>query len=755
MISDPELRGIFKIEFEESIQILNSELLKLEANVFDFDALSRLMRVAHSMKGGARMIGLAGVVTLAHFFEDMLGAVKKDNTELKRADFDRMYKALDVIKSLVNEAVTGEPLNFDVEAVTSAILNPETTPPAIKEMPVTQNETVVEVVSPESSSEQNETPAPEPDTPAETVKSFAIDTIRVAASKLDTLMNLSGELTVSKIQLALRLGKIDNLGALLEESIRDLRMIEQSVSPLKKDFKLAHSDIITTVNKLRNRFDAAAVEIGGFREGLSEDNSRLNFVSYGFEEVIKNLRMLQLSNIFNLYPRMVRDIAGELNKEVNFIVEGAGITADKKILEEMRDPLMHMIRNSIDHGIELPEARLKAGKPRCGTIKLTALHSASTITIILEDDGNGIDDKSILETAIKKKLITREEAVNLSPAQIHNLIFSPGFSTSKMITDVSGRGVGMEVVRANVSKLKGRINIESVMGKGTKFIIDLPLTLATLRVMTVSVNDVIFAIPIDYIDTSVLVQKSEIFSMEGRDTIVFQNEPVSIVTLESLLELHPNKSDDSKSNSSSYQCIIISSMGEKAGFIVDSLIDEQEVLVKPLGIMLQKVRNVSGSTILGTGDVCIILNPQDLVRSVKTKSYSAAESTIIEGESAGKKRILLVEDSITTRTQQKRILEGAGYEVIVAVDGLDGFAKLTSNDIDAVVSDIEMPNMDGLSLTEKIRQNKRYTSLPIILVTSLSSDEQKKKGLECGANAYLTKSGFDQRVLIETIQRLL
>lgn len=756
MIADAELRAIFKIEFEENIQTLNSELLKLEADVFDKDARSKLMRVAHSMKGGARMIGLTGVVTLAHFFEDMLGAVNNENSALKKADFDRMYKALDVIKSLVNEAVTGDPLNFDPDKVTDAILNPgecQIPDPSIQE---STTELEIKEIPAESTSIPEAVLESNIDTtPVETVKSFAIDTIRVAASKLDTLMNLSGELTVSKIQLALRLGKIDNLGTLLEESIRDLRSIELMLAPLKKEFKLVHTDIIGTINKLRNRFDSATAEIGGFREGLSEDNSRLNFVSYEFEEVIKNLRMLQLSNIFNLYPRMVRDIASELKKEVIFTIEGAGITADKKILEEMRDPLMHMIRNSLDHGIELPEEREKAGKPRVASIKLTALHSATTISIILEDDGKGLNEESILETAIRKKLISKEESENLTPSQIHKLIFTPGFSTSKMITDVSGRGVGMEVVQANVSKLKGRINIDSEKGKGTKFIIDLPLTLATLRVMTVGVNGSNFAIPIDYIDTSILVEKSDIFSMEGRDTIVFQGEPVSIVALSSLLEINSEKINDAKTTQTSWQCIIISSMGEKAGFIVDYLIDEQEVLVKPLGVMLKKVRNVSGSTILGSGDVCIILNPNDLVRSVKTKGSTFLETSFTDTTYISKKRILLVEDSITTRTQEKRILEGAGYEVVVAVDGLDGYEKLNANEIDAVVSDVEMPNMDGLSLAEKIRQNKKYATLPIILVTSLSTDEQKKRGLESGANAYLTKSGFDQKVLIETIARLV
>ncbi len=743
MIDDPELRSIFKIEFEENIQTLNNELLKLESDVFNTDALTKLMRTAHSMKGGARMIGLPDVVTLAHFFEDMLGAVKKEGVELKRHDFDRMYKAIDIIKSLVNEAVTGEAPNFVAASVIDQIINGSGEPKTNDE--------------PDSVIRQSEIAADSQPVTQELqgdiIPAFSIDTIRVASSKLDTLMDLSGELTVSKIQLALRLGKINDLSLLLEDSTRELNSIETALLPQRSENPGLFSEVGLIINRLKNRFDSASVEIGNLSDGISEDNSRLNFVAYEFEEVIKNLRMLKLSNIFNLYPRMVRDISNELGKEVNFIIEGGDITADKKILEEMRDPLMHMIRNSIDHGIELPDEREQQGKQRAGTIKLSANHFAGHITITLEDDGKGLNEKSIIETALRKKLIDEEASKNLTHQQIHKLIFSPGFSTSKIITDVSGRGVGMEVVQANIDKLKGKINIESETKKSTRFIIELPLTLATLRVMTASVGNHIFAIPVDFIVSVIIVDVAEIFSMEARDTIVFRDEPITIVNFKTVLELE-DISDSTRKNVTTFQCIILSSMGEKAGFIVDSLIDEQEVLVKPLGFMLKRVKNVSGSTILVSGDVCMILNPNDLLKTVKSLSASEILETSTP-ESLRKKRILLVEDSITTRTQEKRILESAGYDVVVAVDGLDGYQKLLINEIDAVVSDVEMPNLDGLSLTEKIRAEKKYLSLPVVLVTSLSSEEQKKRGLESGANAYLTKSGFDQKILIETLDRLL
>ncbi len=760
MIPDPELRELFKTEFEENIQVLNSELLRLEQNNADSDAMTKLMRVAHTMKGSARMIGLTGVVTLAHFFEDMLGAVKGGNAALSRTGFDRMYRALDIIKDLVQEAVAGTPLPYDLEAECNKIINP----PDDKEVEAPGSGDTNQIHEPDSNIDQESQLQQTADdlteeTPGTGQKqqsqNSTIESIRVPASRLDTLMNLSAELTISKIQLALRVRAIEALNGMLEDSIRDVREMESLLRSLERTEEISLTNQFAATSRLLARFDEALGEMTRIQDNFTEDTSRLGFVSNQFEDVVKNMRMLHLSNIFNLYPRMVRDISAAMGKEVEFVIQGGNITADKKILEEMRDPLMHMIRNSIDHGIESPGEREAAGKPRAGKITLSARQSASNIRIILEDDGKGLDESTIKSVAIRKGIINASEAEKLTAQQVHKLIFAPGFSTSKMITDVSGRGVGMEVVQANVEKLKGKINIESEAGAGTRFIIDLPLSLATLRVMIASIDGFLCAVPADFIETTLLVDRDSIFTMEGRDTIFYSGEPLSIVKLASVLELEGQSPVHDKARRRQVECIIVSSQGEKVAFMVDNLIDEQEVLVKPLGMMLKKVRNVSGSTILGTGDVCIILNPNELVRSVSARSYGKLSTLLEENEVTVKKRILLVEDSITTRTQEKRILEANGYEVVTAVDGLEGYQKLLKGEFDAVVSDVEMPNMDGLTLAENIRKEKKYALLPIVLVTSLSTDEQRKRGLDAGANAYITKSGFDQTILIETLDRLI
>lgn len=338
----------------------------------------------------------------------------------------------------------------------------------------------------------------------------------------------------------------------------------------------------------------------------------------------------------------------------------------------------------------------------------------------------------------------------MTPAQIQSLIFMPGFSTRSFVTEVSGRGVGLDVVRANVERLKGNIMIDSERGRGCTMHIELGSMLSTTHVLLVELNHTPYAIPVEYVRSTSTIEPSEIFLMENRETILIDNLPVSLAHLSDLLQL-PNAItlDDRKYLS----CIILSVDGESLAVTVDRLIDQQDALLKPQSQLLQRVRNVSGATILGTGEICMVLHPPDLVESVrgtvKVASFTtAAPSTV-------KQRILLAEDSIATRTQEKRILEAAGYEVVPAVDGLDAFNKLRGEQFDAIVSDVQMPNLDGLQLTSRVRQNNRYAELPIILVTSLATDEDRRRGADAGANAYITKSSFNQDVLIETLRRLI
>jgi two-component system chemotaxis sensor kinase CheA len=502
--------------------------------------------------------------------------------------------------------------------------------------------------------------------------------------------------------------------------------------------------------------------LDGVRTATYDDSSKLNVITKELDDGVRSIRLLPFSTVFNFFPRMVRDLARAQSKEAELIIEGGDTTADKRVIEEIKDPLMHMIRNAIDHGIEAPDYREKIGKPRKGSIHLTAYQTASNIFIELSDDGRGLDLDTIKRTALKRKLCGPEEIEAMSPAEVRSLIFVSGFSTSDFISDVSGRGVGLDVVRANVERLKGFVQVNSDPTTGiTTFGVQLPITMSTARSLIVEVDGRNYAIFVEYVEASHLAPRKDIFTIEGRQTIIIDGRPVSVARLSDLLELRQSVAPDSKNWFSGAEgpltavpCVILAIGDERLGLLVDELLDEQEIVLKPQSKLLSRVRNIAGSTILGTGEVCMLLNPHDLIKSVRRRELTFREET--QPDQAERiKVILMAEDSLTTRTQMKRILEGGGYEVEVAVDGLDAFNRIGARPIDAIVTDVMMPNMDGLTLTKKVREIPKYKELPIILVTSLSSEDDRKRGLDVGANAYITKPAFDQKLLLETLRRLV
>ena len=866
MIEDDELREVFKTASAEHLQNLDDGLLYLEKNPNDTTKLEELLREAHSLKGDAGMLGVKDIATLAHQIEHLLGSLKRQETTLSAELVDRISHGIDAIGQLVHEAVTGEASGINTFQSLAYLMgakpvSPPGAPPDPGAPPVpvsvgvdpphTQKEKLAPipvVATPEPNSEAISqmasdskvpvvaTPEPNPELISKKASdskvpvvatpetAYKIETIRVPTSNLDGLMTQTGELTVTKIRIAHRLNEIEEITSLWEEWSRDAFVNRFVVHDLENRLNQHHSSN-GTMGQLQNYYHRSAERleklgqlINQLRNTFSEDIARLETISDELEDGVRTLRLLPLSTIFNLFPRMVRDLARQQGKQIELVIAGGDTRADKRILEEMKDPLMHILRNAIDHGIETPEERERKGKLTVAKIELKGYQTATHVVLEVKDDGRGLDIEQIKQTALKRGICQTEELLGMTLQQIHALIFTPGFTTRTVVTEVSGRGVGMDVVRTNVERLKGIIQVDSTPGKGCLFRIQLGTTLATAHVLIVSVQGISYAIPVEFVQMTRLVMSHEIFSIEGRETIVFEEQPISVAQLSDLLEIRlvestvnsertgstdaqsllsmspsflqsfnqPNSSSTQtnwkRSNSGESQrnspnqkqkknetlgavdvslpCIILKVGEDKLGLFVDALIDEQDVVLKPQSQLLKRVRNVAGATILGTGEVCIILSPQDLIKSVRKQAGAITSAPVrsslkIQESSAHKPVILLVEDSIATRTQEKRILESAGYEVVTAVDGLDGFNKLTTRSFDAVVSDIQMPNLDGLSLTAKIRQHQEYSELPIILVTSLASDEDKRKGAEAGANAYITKASFNQEVLIDTLKRLV
>lgn len=812
IIEDEELRQLYKVSSEEHLQNLEAGILHLERYPEDREKLQEVLREAHTLKGDSRMLGVKDVESLSHQIEQVVGKLKENSTALEGGMGDRLYYGLDAMRQMVHEAVTGEPSRIQAYKVLAVLMGAN-----IPESPTFQGETVVEqpieraepasatdtpqpeeLTEPAEAQSEMEVSLPEPElepvlekppVPAEPVfkasstpsvpeqsisssppvltqtpskpetpvmgSSYRIESVRVATRNLDDLMTQTGELTVSKIRMAHHINTINDMVNLWEEWNRQTYgnlSFEQSVDKLQA-LKQRHEEYLEEMGKLLNQL----------RSRASEDVARLEAIASQLDFGIRTLRLLPLSTIFNLFPRLVRDLAKQQGKQVNLIIEGAETKADKRILEEMKDPLMHMIRNSIDHGIETPAERIAQGKQPQATIRLKGFQTGNSILIELEDDGQGLNLENIKRTAKEKGLRRPEELEAMTEAQIQALIFTPGFSTRQFVTEVSGRGVGLDVVRTNVEHLKGNIQVDSTPGKGCKFTIQLSTSLATASVLLVSVQSSTYAIPVEFVKTTLLIPEHQIFAIEGRDTYAMGDRPISIARLEEILELpipSESKGESGKTKTLEFwPCIILQVGPELLGIIVDELLDQQDIILKPQSLLLQRVRNVSGATILGTGEVCMVLNPQDLVKSVQKKNIQRKVESlqVVNPKEENQKSavLLLAEDSIATRTQEKRILESAGYEVVTAVDGLDAYNKLRSRHFDGVISDVQMPNLDGLSLAAKIREHKEYEDLPIILVTSLASDEDKHRGAEAGASAYLTKGGFSQELLLETVRRLV
>jgi two-component system chemotaxis sensor kinase CheA len=435
------------------------------------------------------------------------------------------------------------------------------------------------------------------------------------------------------------------------------------------------------------------------------------------------------------------------------VIQGSGIEIDRRILEEMKDPLIHLLRNCIDHGIEAPVVRREKQKPPGGTITVAITQQdGGKIGITVADDGAGIDLEKVKASARKLGLLAAGENVKPDEKELLALIFQSGISTSPIITDISGRGLGLAIVREKVERLGGTIEIETRLGVGTTFRMVMPLTLATFRGMLVRAAGQLFVLPLHNVECVVRVDGEDIRTVENRETISLKGQAVALVRLGDVLELPDNSASEAEKN---VQAAILGIGPIRIAFQVDEVLGEQEVLVKMLGRQLARVRNVAGACVLGTGQVVPVLNVADLMKSAVQQTTARRAPAAEKTAGTQQRSILVVEDSITSRVLLKNILESAGYRVTTAVDGVDAYTALKTATFDLVVSDVEMPRMDGFDLTEKIRADKQYSELPVVLVTALGSREHRERGIEVGANAYIVKSSFDQSNLLQVVGQLL
>lgn len=747
----------FKEEASEHLQKLNEGIITLESEPDNEEVISELMRSAHTLKGSSKMVGLLKISEIAHKVEDLFLAVKDKKIKAGSHVSDAIFNALDAILYLVNEAAPDKETDFDNQEIIDEL-------DLLLEKPDSDEKNDDLRVVKEKKKETEEDIKEEE---RETEKSFKIgdkteekikdkikkttETIRVKTNQIDTILNLVGEIVINQIKAERRQLDLKNLNSKIDDQLSNLDQLKEIINFMLSD---TNGDSKNYLDSSIERLKASIIESQKASlqifKNYGDDISQMNIVVNELQEKSMVIRMLPISTIFNKYPRAVRDLAKEFEKKVNLVIKGETTELDKKVLEEINDPLIHLVRNSVDHGIEKPEERKRLGKKEVGQLILSASHEGDHILIEISDDGRGIDPEKIKQTAIKKGYINEDEASGLDEQDILYLIFESGFSTSTIITDVSGRGVGMDIVKKKIEEeLKGSVKIESNLGKGVKYTLMLPLTLAIIRALLIKVGDRIFAIPTTALEETIKINQRKIQKIKGKEAFQLRGNFIPLVSLSNILGLKERGSVDGD-----ISIVIINSGGRRIGFKVQDLIFEQQIVIKTLGNHLKKVTNIAGTTILGEGEIVLILHIPDLIKSAREIEGLKAWYKKKKGSKQSEVKILVVEDSLTTRELEKSIFEAAGYQVDLAINGQEALSLLDQKNYDLVVTDIQMPLMDGFELTKTIKENDKLKQIPVVILTSLENDTEKQKGIEVGADAYIVKSTFDQASLLNTINRL-
>jgi len=772
---DEELRNrlliLFKDEARERVSAITSILLGLESGVAAesrAQLLENAFREAHSLKGAAHAVTLNTIEAICRSLESAFAALKRQEIEWNDNLLVQLQNvAVELSRVLATAdfsdlALSGEQqhllLLLDHAARPHGGLAHVAEASATKEPP----SIVVTAVS------TNAAKTPPPSTPPAAPSgmtafplSQANETLRISVDKLDTIFVQTEELISCKIGAEELLRNLRGMVDLLDEWQRHHRRV---LNDHRKGHRLSSqanrenggkrqeltSDYLKWLTemqkKMRRRYTST--------EHFAESQQRMLSSQIGrLQEDVKSALMLPCTWLFELFPAMVFDLAKKQAKDIDFELRGETIEIDKRIMEEMRSPFLHLLRNCIDHGIESPKKRAELGKSKKGKITITVTQKGGgRIEFLIRDDGSGIDVDKIKAMAIKQSLLTVESANALSDDEALDLVFESGLSTSSLITDLSGRGLGMAIVREKIFKLGGSVAIKSERNVGTSISMLLPLALSTFRGLLISVADRQFMMPVSYLERVLRLPVEQISRLENRESVIVAGKNVALVRLAEVLGL-PLPRTAIKSKTYVY-VLLVSVVGKQLAFLVDEIHGDQEISVKSLGPQLLHVNNIMGATVLGDGRVLPILDISDLMKSaLRAGAANGAWSTPVK--ETPQRSLLVVEDSITSRAMLKNILETAGYNVNTAADGQDAWEALQQNAIDLIVSDVEMPNLNGFDLTEKVRADKKLAQTPVILVTALHSDTDRMRGMDVGANAYIVKSSFDQDSLLDAVQRLV
>ncbi|MGM0544221.1 MAG: hybrid sensor histidine kinase/response regulator [Pseudomonadota bacterium] len=691
----------FTEEAADHIPRLREGLQALAQGQTGADQANELFRAAHTVKGSSRMLKLTPITTLAHSMEELLSALRDGQQTATPDNLALLHQAVDKLADQVSQlAESGDPkaLSEADPALCGAL---ESAARGRQEAPTSDDTSPLSASPPAAAAPQN---APDE------LSLRLNDTVRVRLDRLDDVIRLMGEVLSGHHHLHTLVGQIRSLTAALPSEY------QAPFHAFHRDFKdsvLGHDALMSDVH------DRAL-----------------------------QMRMLPLSVVFDPLARMARELAHALSKQVDCRVHGGDIELDRQMIDRLSDPLIHLLRNALDHGIEPPESRQAAGKPPRGQLVLEARQEGGWVTIELHDDGLGIDLEAVRNKALAKQLVDEEQLSTLSDTAVQALIFAPGFSTKAMITDFSGRGVGMDVVKHTVEDdLSGDLRLSSQPGHGTRFTLRLPLSLAMLRILTVNVAGVRVGITAPYVATIIERSSDTLIDTAGHSAVILHNEFVPVTSLAGLLGL---EEPSPLAHRETLLLVVVHQQQQKLALVIDRLEDERDCVIKPLPEHLRHLPLVSGMFNVGRNALASLLHVPALLEHSRRTSARPPATPVPRA-----RHILVVDDSLNTREIEKDVLEALGYRVTLAENGRDGLNKALSEPFDAVLTDVEMPVMDGFALTARLRENDRYHERPIIIITSREKEADRRRGIEVGADAYIVKGNFDQNNLVETLNALL
>ncbi|GAA7282896.1 chemotaxis histidine kinase/response regulator CheAY2 [Helicobacter pylori] len=777
-----EIMEDFLIEAFEMNEQLDQDLVELEHNPEDLDLLNRIFRVAHTIKGSSSFLNLNILTHLTHNMEDVLNRARKGEIKITPDIMDVVLRSIDLMKTLlVTIRDTGSDTNNgkeneieeavkQLQAITSQNLEGAKETSGTKEAPKEENKEEAKEENKENKAKAPTAENPTSDNPLadEPDLDYANMSAEEVEAEIERLLNKRQEAdkerraqkkqeakqevaptkeppktetpkapkteTKAKAKADTEENKAPSIG--VEQTVRvDVRRLDHLMN-LIGELVLGKNRLIRIYSDVEERYDGEK-----FLEELNQVVSSISAVTTDLQLAVMKTRMQPVGKVFNKFPRMVRDLSRELGKSIELIIEGEETELDKSIVEEIGDPLIHIIRNSCDHGIEPLEERRRLNKPETGKVQLSAYNEGNHIVIKISDDGKGLDPVMLKEKAIEKGVISERDAEGMSDREAFNLIFKPGFSTAKVVSNVSGRGVGMDVVKTNIEKLNGIIEIDSEVGVGTTQKLKIPLTLAIIQALLVGVQEEYYAIPLSSVLETVRISQDEIYTVDGKSVLRLRDEVLSLVRLSDIFKV-----DAILESNSDVYVVIIGLADQKIGVIVDYLIGQEEVVIKSLGYYLKNTRGIAGATVRGDGKITLIVDVgamMDMAKSIKvniTTLMNESENTKSKN-SPSDYIVLAIDDSSTDRAIIRKCLKPLGITLLEATNGLEGLEMLKNGDKipDAILVDIEMPKMDGYTFASEVRKYNKFKNLPLIAVTSRVTKTDRMRGVESGMTEYITK----------------